>query len=177
MGFYKAWWCKAAYALLAVTCNLFPKELYHQRGGKKRVKDRTSKVVWFSKIPNLMTGVLLDSGLGHTWRWQITWTCPSHGQHHLPDNPSKERIFKKCIKNLLKFKSTTLKNYDPWSIHICQEPQNHGLEADCGCSEGLESAKRFPLQALVGVHGLSTPRSWRVGGGNWIHGPLQYYDQ
>lgn len=30
---------KAAFALLAVTCNLFPKELYDQKGGKKKVKD------------------------------------------------------------------------------------------------------------------------------------------
>ena len=31
--------CKAAFALLAVSCNFFPDELYMRRGGKKEVKE------------------------------------------------------------------------------------------------------------------------------------------
>ena len=30
---------EVAFALLAITCNLFPRELYEKRGGKKQVKE------------------------------------------------------------------------------------------------------------------------------------------
>ena len=32
---------EVAFALLAITCNLFPAELYEKKGGKKEVKDQS----------------------------------------------------------------------------------------------------------------------------------------
>lgn len=84
--------CKAAFALLAVTANFFPEELYNRRGGKKEVKEHYDAYVEF--IPGLILVMLQAkfdcAGLGNAWRWKASWPSSAYGQHYVPDRASQD---------------------------------------------------------------------------------------